>query len=476
ITLPCSAKKPKQLLLYVTTATQQETIEQEIVPQTSINIELTTQPLEQTIMPCATAQYEIALKNSADFEETYTLSTTAAEAVFSTTTLVLQANSSAKIALWIKPKDCTRSQTQDFFVRVQTENTALVAEQQLKLIISRAGIADISPGKRTIRTTYLESDVNLSLANTGSESTTYSLNVSGANWIIIKPAALKLSGNSTGILSLHFAPTTETREGYWPIIINARAESTGNTYSKQMYLFLERDSIFVRYLAKHWLGLTLMIFVFAVVVEILRRLANHVNSPVYFAEKKQRRLEKEQRKKQLVQEHAKQKQELQKKKELKKKEELKQINQKEKLLLKKQEQEEKKRQSMLRQAELSLQEKYDFVPKQEAKPGLASKTIAIILLIIVLIIGIGSTYVYRALLAQHTWFLFSGVYLSAAIIVIYILIRAAVLSRRHIVSQTHLIQNNHMLIKGWKTGILHCAIQNATAVSRPSIKLSKGHS
>ncbi|GEM_PF-6251881 len=460
ITLPCSAKEPKQLLLYVTTSTQQETIEQEIVPQTPLNIDLTVKPIEQTIKPCASARYEIYLKNLGDFEETYTLSTTAAEAVFSNTTFVLQTNSSAEVALWIKPKDCSNSETQNFLVRAQTKNTNLAAEQQLKLSITRTGIADIASGTRTISTTYRESNANLSLVNTGSESITYSLSITGANWAVIEPTALTIPANSVRSFSLHFAPTPKTREGYWPIIINARAESTGNTYSKQIYLFLERDSVVVKYISNHWFGLALMITVFFVFVEATRRVAGYTNSPAYLAAKlaakKQKTIKKEQRKKQ----------------------ELKQIQQKQKLLLKKQEreqeQEEKKRQGMLRQAELSLQEKYDFVPKQEAKPDLMGKTIAIILLIIVLIIGAGSAYLYRALLAKNLLFLFFGVCLSVAIIIIFILIRAAVLSRRHIVSQAHLIKNHHMLIKGWKKGILNCAIQNTDPVSQPSIKLSKG--
>ncbi len=478
-TLPCNAKNAKQLLFTVTTAAGEESITQDIVPQTPLNIEFSTLAQEKIIPPCGTARYDLILTNPANFEEQYTFDTTyssASEISLSNRTLTLSGNTTRSLQLFIKPNDCTSSGIFLFTVRARTKNTNLIAEQQFMLTILNTGIAEIAPGIRTIQTTRAESKINISITNKGQESTTYVLEVSGVDWVQTDQTKIIISPNGSATATLHFTPNADTPEGYWPVVLSLRAENTGNVYEKKIFVFLERDSVVVRYLATHWARLLIMLIVFIAVAEGIRRLANYTNSTSYKQWQQQRARRKQQLRKQHEKEQKKREQEKNARKEQKKKEQLERVQQQEKLRQKQKEQAEKKQASVLAQAEQELKKTYTLVPKQESESTSAGKSLVAVLLVLILAMGAGALYKYHTLLAQQRFFVGWGVGIALSILILLYIISSIISSYCHTCSKKYLLKGQNLSILGWRTGILMCAVQADAPVVNPSMKLCKGTS
>ncbi len=458
--IPCN-KRPGNypVEIYFSDGNIEKLLEQQITIQAPDNINLTTTETTAVIAPCETASYNLVLNNPLNNTEIYTITAEGHPNVhISEPTAVVLGRETKNIILSVTPEDCAQSGKFQLTAEIEAEKTGLNKEIELELIIKATDIPVIASGVSTIRTDYTDSTADLSIQNTGDRSTTYLLQVEGADWASITPGRITLSQGQTQTVSLRLAPEKEVPEAVYQLILIATVEQTGIQYSKDINIKLKPQTAFEKNPVPYIAGLVILVALLIGAIFLIRYTRSPKFKQKWAAWKAKRAL-------------------LRKQREARRAERRKLREQKRREAYQKRIEERKRKQEKIAaekarlkaQVEKEYRRQYHLVSRKEVIKGAqkrnTAKVAALILGVIILII----LFAARSIFAANMPYVLAGI---AILLVIYI---AKKLANSRVIKKGWklLHEGKEVDLKCWKTGLSNVSITAKEALKQFRILIRK---
>lgn len=203
-----------------TTLGNQAVLEQIVRVDIPQNILLESVP-SQDIVSCGTADYDIIIHNTGPFADEYSLSVSENVADYATISdsKVVAAGEQDTISLTLAPTDCQSSGEIPFTVTGVADSTQSTAELDLVLNIENEFIPEISV--KNIRLNTDSNTFNATIANTGSEENTYTIDVTGADFVSVSPSMVTLGPDEETVLEITSIPRQDTEQKKYDLELNA---------------------------------------------------------------------------------------------------------------------------------------------------------------------------------------------------------------------------------------------------------------
>ena len=272
---PCDAKGTQKLTsVFYSDAGFERAITADVVIGVPNNIDITPTVYKDTVGPCGQGRFALTLKNTASFDESYSISLIqprdlALETTFSATRVDLAANGTEDITIDVTPTDCSQSGPQTLTARIKTRVTELQADLDLSLDILPKGIATVGTNVDRIVSGYNASVGKVDITNVGTSKTSYDISVDGPAWIKANIATLELAPDETGTVGLILSPTREQVPlGDYTVTVTAAVRGGRASYSKDITVRVYEPTWLKRQFGEH-LGRTLLIIAGAVVILII---------------------------------------------------------------------------------------------------------------------------------------------------------------------------------------------------------------
>ena len=225
--IPCEAYGTYYLTTIISTDNQEKYLEQEINVLKPENIQFKSGNLEQTIEACKTAKFSFELFNSANFTETYLLSTDKKikDTKLSDEKLVLKGLENKNISVQVDPIDCELSGEFILPLNIKTEKTNLEGVLDLKLTILPAKITKLE-GPERITINYEESKHQVKITNKLNKTEKYTLKLEGPNWFKLDNSSLSINKDETKTFNIIANPQTTIAQGNYNVKLLIKDEAS----------------------------------------------------------------------------------------------------------------------------------------------------------------------------------------------------------------------------------------------------------
>ncbi|TKJ17302.1 hypothetical protein CEE44_02080 [Candidatus Woesearchaeota archaeon B3_Woes] len=235
--VPCGKKGNYDLKLHINTALNLEkTLKQKIVVEKPQNIEVLPVEFSKRIKPCSTASYQFNLKNTGDFDETYSLKFEKPFGLYANVSfnnVVLRSSQEIPFYIDITPP-CNFYGNYTIPFSVKTLNTKLYAKTFAYLNIDRAYDYSLRLGE--IGDKFIEHDegeiyslctnseetIPLKLKNNANFANVYNLNLKSPRWVKLSNNQIKL--NKYQEKTVQISINTSNVEGDFNVILNIISE------------------------------------------------------------------------------------------------------------------------------------------------------------------------------------------------------------------------------------------------------------
>lgn len=313
LNIPLNADTRRHALTTFVTSTTgtQAAFTQRMTVETPHNIYLTAQDHEP-IEPCGTASYPITITNTGAFPETYALTTSKNLANIATLTddeFTLSPNTATTVTLSITPATCDTTGTLSFTVTGTADTTGATETLNLALTITNPFLPDVR--FEDLRLTTEKTAVNVTLANTGTETAQYTLAIKDTDNARITPTSITIPADSETTLVLAGQGDLDQTTYPGTLAVTTR----GLTYEFPFILIVKDPT----WLETHvWLVVLLFIALAAIIlcgIYLLQKWMAYTQTPEYQEKKaerariaaelnKQREAERAEREKQKAKERA----------------------------------------------------------------------------------------------------------------------------------------------------------------------------
>lgn len=458
--IPCS-KRPGNypVEIYFSDGNIEKLLEQQITIQAPDNINLTTTETTVVIAPCETASYNLILNNPLNLTEIYTITAEGHPNVhISEPTAVVFGRETKNIILSVTPEDCAQSGQFKLKTEIEAEKTGLSKEIELELIIKSTDIPVIASGVSTIRTDYTDSTADLSIQNTGDRSTTYILEIEGADWASITPGRITLSPGQTQTVSLRLAPEETIPTATYSLLLTATVEQTGIQYSKDINIKLKPQTAFEKNPVPFIAGAVIVLALIICAIFLIRYIRTPKFKQKWAAWKAKRALLKKQR--------AARRAEKKKLREQKRREKYQKKLEEQK---KRQEKIAAERARLKAQVEKEYKKQYHLVSRKEVIKGTQKKNIAKIAALILGALVLAILFAARNIFAANTQYIIVGI---AVLLVIYL---AKKLANSRVIKKSWklLHAGKEIELKCWKTGLSQISLTTKEALKQFRILIRK---
>ena len=236
--VPCGKKGKYDLEIHVTTALNlKKILKQNIIVEKPENIELIPIGYSKKINPCGTASYQFNLKNTGDFEETYSLKFEKPFGLYTNVNfnqITLGPDEEALLYIYITPL-CNIYGNYNIPFSIRTLNTKLYAKTFVYLIIEKAYDYSLKLGELGI-TDFVEHDegeiyslctnskeiIPIKLKNNADLLNTYNINIKAPNWIKLSDNYVEVDKFEEKIIQLNI--NTSNIEGDFNAVIDVISE------------------------------------------------------------------------------------------------------------------------------------------------------------------------------------------------------------------------------------------------------------
>ncbi len=230
LNVPCNSYGTYYLTTIISTDNQDKYIKQVINVLKPQNIDFKNGVFEQTIEACKTAKFTLELFNPANFSETYSLKINdkIKETKLSDEKVMLNGLESKNISIEVNPTDCELNGELFLPLEVRTENTKLIGDLDLKLIILPAKITKVD-GPDKISIDYVESKHQVNITNQLNKTEKYTLSIDGANWFKLDNTTLTLNKDETKTFNIISNPPATVTQGSYNLKLIIKDQSGKET-------------------------------------------------------------------------------------------------------------------------------------------------------------------------------------------------------------------------------------------------------
>ena len=456
---PCDSSGDYTLDIYILTSYGLEkVIMQDITVEKPLNVDINAKVFSQSIAPCQTAEYDLAIVNPAGFTETYVLGLDSFqnEAKLSLDQVTLPANTSKDITIEITPKNCEKTGNYDIIFSAEAEKTGTIAEIDLKLEIKDTGIPVIAEGITSIKSNLLEeSAAEISVFNKGEEVKDYTVSVLGQSWVTTDTSSLTVEKQKSEKFNLYIQPPEGITQGEYPVKITIK-DQEGSEYSKEIIIKLISPTVLGKLFTDYLWQTIVGIIVFVLVIIGIYLLSNKLTSEEYKLARAKRKQERAKKKAELKREKEKIKAEKEKEKQRKKKEL------------------EKAQEKAIQKYEKQIRSEYELISKDEIIEGKRAPKNwlrnLVIFFVILILLAIAVTF--RSVLWANKFYVLLGFIILAVLLILRQLSR---LGKTIAIWRGIVLANEALLMNvGWKKGLHQLSFKLDSPAKRVKVIAKKG--
>ncbi|HSU72613.1 MAG TPA: PGF-pre-PGF domain-containing protein [Candidatus Binatia bacterium] len=210
--------------VFTTTLGMTASVVQDITVDVPQNVLLQAIPAK-TISPCGTASYPLTVINTGTFAEEYDLTVSknvAPIATFTKDHFTLGAGKNESTTLTLTPKDCAKAGDTAFTVTGVAKSTESKTTLDLTLSVENTFIPKLEAANKRVNTDA--NTLNATITNTGVKKTTYTLGVTGADFVSVSPNSITVEPGQTGTIEISSKPKSDVAQQPYPLILTASVD------------------------------------------------------------------------------------------------------------------------------------------------------------------------------------------------------------------------------------------------------------
>jgi predicted PurR-regulated permease PerM len=212
----------------------------------------------------------ISIKNTAAIPNTYSLGLKGPEwSHIGYKSVSLDSNASFIIDLGISPS-AYLDYTYNLSLDITTQLGNLAKSVPITVNVKKCYSPLLSPDINIIPVNYSELLTALEIKNIGNSKATYELNLIAPEWIYLEDSSVTVNPQNKTTVNLHTAPTNQTKQDDYEIILRATIKENGVVYTKPLVIKLRKPSIFREFIRDYGLYVLAGLVALVILITLIR--------------------------------------------------------------------------------------------------------------------------------------------------------------------------------------------------------------